>query len=488
MNKSKLILLLKTFSAEEIKRFTDFLSSPYYNKNKTIVKYLQFLKKHYPQFRDEKLSKEKVYKHLFPGKAYNEQVMRNLTSDMNMLCKEFLSTEFTRNNLFEHKLGLLLQLIQKKSDSVYKAELNIFEEELRKVSQLSENNFYYLFRLEEAKISYHLEKNEQPLVFDKVMKSGEHLILFFLLNLTKTISNLNVNKQSFNVDYHSNLPQKFFDSISIPDIIKYMKEHGIEFSETAELYFYRVLCNTHPYDENHFYKFKELTLSHLTTLNRTEIYGLFNAMETFCLIKINSGKSEFVKELFDLFNTEIDKGFYKFSDTSPLTYMKFRNTFIAAVSLGKLEWITGFMERFKRDLIDDHRDNIIAIAEAQLDFERGRFENVLEKISQIKTSMVYLKIDLRNLTLMSYYELGYIESVITSIDSYRHFLSVNKSITEVFKNSHLRFLNSLSSLINFKEKGQTDELMMLKEKLLPFRNERRIGWLIDRITEAAKKN
>ncbi|MBX7042859.1 MAG: hypothetical protein K1X85_08145 [Ignavibacteria bacterium] len=483
MNKSRLVLTLKSFTPEELKRLGEFLNSPYFNKSKTLVKFYMELKKGYPDFSEEKITKEILYRKLFGEKEYNEQVMKNLISDLNRLCRDFLTVEITRADSFENRLNFLRQMIMRKTDPVFFSELKNFETELKKTSEISERNFYYLYQLEEAKISFHLERNQQPLVFDKVLRSGEYLILFFLLHLTKTISNLNVNKQSFNAIYETNLPDVFFSNIQMEKVIDYMKENKIEYSYLAELYYYRVICNTHPFDEEYYFRFKKLLMESLEKLSRIEVYGLFNALETFCMRKINTGEIKFINELFEIFSKEIDNGFYKYSETSPVTTMKFRNTYLSALTLKKFEWVENFIEQFSKDLVQPDRDAIIRIARAQIEFERGNFEKVLEGLADVSSDLFYLKIDIRNLTLMSYYELNYTESVLSGIDSYRHFLMGNRSLTDVFRESHLRFINALGSLIQIKEKRKAEKLDELILKLNPYRTERRIRWLIEKIED-----
>jgi hypothetical protein len=88
---------------------------------------------------------------------------------------------------------------------------------------------------------------------------------------------------------------------------------------------------------------------------------------------------------------------------------------------------------------------------------------------------------------MSYYELNYTESVLSGIDSYRHFLMGNKSLTDVFRESHLRFINALGALIQFKEKRKEEKLEELKDKLTAYKSERRIRWLIEKIENGKLK-
>ena len=483
MHKSKLILLLKTFSGEENIRFHDFLSSIYFNKNKTLIKFFEILRKEYPHFDSDKILKKNVYLKLFPENEFNEQVLKNLISDLLKLCREFLEIEIYEKDKNEKQLNLLKQLTGRNADPVYFTELKNFEKQLNELSELSEKSFYYLYQLEELKISFHLERNEQPKVIEKVMKSGEFLLLYFHLHLTKIISNLNVNKHTYKVDYKTNLPGEFFDNINFEKVIKYMKEKDISYSEIVEMYYLRVICNSQQFNEKNYFKFKELVIKNLNLLDRVETYGLFNALETFNMKYYSTSNEFFMNELLDIYKTEIENGFYKFSDTSPVTLMKFRNTFNSAVRSGEFEWAENFLDDFQNDVIESDRNNLIKISHAQINFETGDFEKSLELISEINPDHLYLKIDIRNLTLMSYYELNYLDSAISAIDSFKHFISSNKSLSDHFKESNIRFANSLNSLILFKEKDQKEKLADLKIDLIPFKGERRINWLMEKIDE-----
>lgn len=48
MIKSTLLELLKTFNKEELKRFEDFLRSPYYNNNSNVIKLFNVIKSIFP--------------------------------------------------------------------------------------------------------------------------------------------------------------------------------------------------------------------------------------------------------------------------------------------------------------------------------------------------------------------------------------------------------------------------------------------------------
>jgi len=486
MNKSKLILLLKSFSNEDSKKFKDFLNSPFFNKNKTVIKFYDALKisiNESYENDENKNEKEIIYNEIFPGKKYNEQVIKNLTSELLKIVKEYFEISVYRNDKYEKKLNLLKKLAGLKADKIYLSELNSFENDLKGLEFYSDRSFHHLFMIEELKISYHLERNEQPKVIENVMNSGEFLILYFHLHLAKTISNLNVNAQTYRVNYEYNIPEEYFIRTDYSAIIKYMKDVNFRYSELFEMYFLRVISNIAPFHEENFFKLKELLLKNINSLDRAEVYGLFISLEAFCMRKINEGNLFFIKEIFGIYKIEIEKDFYKFSETSPVTFMKFRNTYLTALRLKEFDWANKFIQKFKSDLIESDKENVLNVAYAMISFENGEFEKTLEYIADISPSQLYMKIDVRNLTIMSYYELGYTESVLSAIDSFRHFLSGNAAISETMKESNFRFINSLYKLLLVNEKNKQIKLTRLKESLMPFIGERRIEWLLEKTVQ-----
>ena len=63
--KGKSLDIIKTFSEDEIKKFDLFLSSPYFNSKKSIVRLFKELRKFYPDFDSEDLTEEYLYSKVF---------------------------------------------------------------------------------------------------------------------------------------------------------------------------------------------------------------------------------------------------------------------------------------------------------------------------------------------------------------------------------------------------------------------------------------
>src|SRR5437016_321318 len=107
MEKSKLTEVFKTFSKDEIKSFNDFVKSPFFNKEKVLIKLAGYLQRLHPAYNFPGIEKERVFTFLYPGKKFNDGLMRNITSDLLALAEKFLAVKrLDKNILMENNLLL----------------------------------------------------------------------------------------------------------------------------------------------------------------------------------------------------------------------------------------------------------------------------------------------------------------------------------------------------------------------------------------------
>ena len=78
MIKNKAIEVISTFSGPELKEFSLFLESPYFNSNKSLIKLFGEIKKALLANKAENLTEEFLYGKIFKGKKYNYGIMKNL--------------------------------------------------------------------------------------------------------------------------------------------------------------------------------------------------------------------------------------------------------------------------------------------------------------------------------------------------------------------------------------------------------------------------
>jgi len=81
----KLIKILQTLDPTAFRRLGDAIASPYFTGSPLLLQLYALLKKEYPDFDPARLSKEKVFQKLYPGKPFNDGALRVLVREFSSL-------------------------------------------------------------------------------------------------------------------------------------------------------------------------------------------------------------------------------------------------------------------------------------------------------------------------------------------------------------------------------------------------------------------
>ncbi len=350
-------------------------------------------------------------------------------------------------------LSLVTQLTSRDIQGLFVKEADMLEETARESGTLSSAMHYILFRLEEEKFISSLVNDRQSEATEHIIKSGEYLTIHFLKNILRLSVNININKFSFNTHSEINLTDKFLSSLDIEKVVEYMETNGIEHALNLKLMYYAMICNLEIDNDDVYGTYKELLYSNITNLKKEEAHTLLHFMESICAQKINSGRYEYYKDLFETYELELKNNVYNPREDTQMTAMKFRNIYITALRIEKFEWAEEFINKYKTELNKDSRQSIVSLALAQLNFTKKDYEKALEHLNKVKTEQIFYKVDVKNISLTAFYELGHYESALSLIESFKKMLSSSK-LTEQYRIKNLNFINMLNAVIKAKLEGE----------------------------------
>ena len=134
MHNSRLVELLKTFSDAEIKKFGDFVRSPYFNKSDRVIKLYDQLKKYHPNYSSPLISKEKIYGRLFPGKKYHDSTLRVVIHLLGEIAEKFITQKRFESNEPEYNFIKAVDLIARKQ---YRLSEKIINDSLEQTGTIS---------------------------------------------------------------------------------------------------------------------------------------------------------------------------------------------------------------------------------------------------------------------------------------------------------------------------------------------------------------
>lgn len=457
MLKSKALDILGALSPDEVKEFRIFLTSPYYNTNKTVLKFFDILIKFYPEFNQSSLTKESIYTKMHPGSKYKDEVIRNLLSRLLLLGENYLRVKGFENDEYRKELYLIGELSKRKVGSLFEKNVKRLESSLPEKD--TEGTSYLLkFELETEKFNFNLsnKKISSPLDIEEDMeiliKRGEHLINFFVLTHLKGMDFLQKFSKLYNFSIEDTLPADFTKRLKLPELLEYMIRRKGENKEIYQIYLNLIRAFDDIEDIKYYKNLKKLLIDNADTLSMDEKHYLFGKVLDYGTLKNRRNeKSQFEEEHFSNHKMYLENEYYLHSKNRHLPLDLFRNILILSLRRKDFKWAEKFINDYIKKLKKEYQENTYHYAMAFLYFQKGENEKALEQINRVVYDSFAFKYDVRNLNLMICYELGKWESVKSIIESYKRFLLNNKNVGAERKEFYGNFIKYLAKLVKIKD-------------------------------------
>lgn len=490
MNKYKVIGILKTFSKDEVKRFRDFLNSPYFNKSYKLAKFYDSLIKFHPEFKSKFLYEEKLLKKVSPHLQYNKSTLLNLFSDLYDAASEFLMYVGIHKNHVESKDFLIDEMIERNLFKSAEGNINKLNTILNDVNNFNSDCFISKYKLSTGLINCHIiNKNKSKgssIAYhtDMLTERGMYITNLFAKELLRTYDNLLTLGKTYKINEGSNFIFKLFEVVDFEKLLRLLISESTNksYSKIFEIYLKLYLAFTNFGNENHYFNYKKLLLSNLNCLGIDEIRFHFGRLIRYCMLKSSNKKSAvfFEKELFDVYNFILENEYYKSSFSSFIPVELYRTILLLSLKMRKYKWAYEFIRKFKTKLPPDRRVNMYHYSCAEYYFSRGRYTDAMKSFKKVKFDHFMLKVDLKNLMLMTYYELSLFENAFMCIDAYKHFLSNDKTLSSIEKRKSNNFINAINILIKNRTSGNPgiNKIGNVLQNELPFKD-----WIDEKISE-----
>jgi hypothetical protein len=486
MVKSVLISVLKTFTVKEMREFSELVRSPFFNKNQSAIKLINYLKKCYPAFESQKLEKEKIYKILFGKAEYSEGFMKTITHILTKLSEEYLKQKSLKKMPAYEALLTAKELNERKLEKLLIKNLSEALKEMYTMKKQGERKYYYYnYLLKSIEIEYvewsrFKNKNFKDLDGDMFSEMVNSLASYFFETALMAYRGVLTRRQV--------APVGFDGSIS-ENIISYLlnSENIFTGNPNMRLHLYEVMLLKEKSDK-YFYLLKDILINDGGDIDRDKKFSLITVLQQFCLEKINSGEKQFMQQRHELYKLALEKGFYKLKSHVYFDTLLFGNISLVAIRLKEYGWAETFIEKYKSELPEDSGEVVVAYSRGRLYMERGDAEKALETVSRVKSFMnVPLKTTMKNLLLMIYYELSFFSEAEYLLSSHRKFItSVKEQYSEERYRRQINFLKYYGRLLQVKESKSMEDLDDLIVTLQKYPNVLENSWLYEKALEMNK--
>ncbi|MEO8664554.1 MAG: hypothetical protein ABI462_03580 [Ignavibacteria bacterium] len=488
MLKSSLLEMLRSFSKEELLRFEDLIRSPYHNKNSNALKLFSLIKKYRPDFNSEELEKESVWNKMYPGKAYNYGVMKNLIHELSKLGMKFIVLEEFEENILERDTILLNALNNRNITKLFNIKMNELERQYSKTSFNDEyffvNDFYAAMSRNNWIKLYHYRANNINTPTDKeLIESSAMFIYSFLIYLVKYYNNILSDSHSRNYPLDSNILSVFLKDISpvIIDklliIIKEYSERDFKILTVFRNLSVLLLSENNSVDYG---LFKKSLMENINILSKWDAKDLFGCLGN-SLNYLNPSEIDIEKERFDISKTLLNNDIM-FNRDGTLTAADYNIYVWRAFEANEFTEIEKFTKKYINKIPKDNIEYSENISRAILLFGKREYDRALEIISAADYPDFVTKVRLRQLKVKCLYELNDYLSFENENKSVYHFLKNNKSLSAKIRRDTENLFDKIKRMFRLKEKFNQYEFVKLKKEI-SLSSVSRTTWLNRKINE-----
>lgn len=445
MQNSLLTDLLSTLSTKELRKFHEFVHSPYHNKNKKIRQLCELIYRYKPGFQHSKLSKELLYAKIYPeSQDFQELRINNLISDLLQLLYRFLAQEIYQDNQLLQKKYLLNNLTSHDADRHIEKNLRNYEQLQEQSQQRSYDYFLEAYYLNEEADQQQLRRamrsNE-----GHFQKQNDALDLFYHINKFRIACDMTSRNLVAQAGYQCHY---------LEDLLEWYEQGAERIQEEPALrLYYRVLQMLRQQGEERWYEeVRAILQSQYQYFSREELWQVYSFALNYCIIRINSGQSSYYQEILQLYQELLERKIIFVNGY--LTQWSFKNIITTGIRLQEFDWTEDFIHQYQSYLLPEEKENASVYNLAALYHAKGDFAKALQLLHNVEFTDSSYHLGAKTIQIKSYYELRETEALFALIEAFRKYLLRNRQISDYRKQANNNMLKLVRKIYQLRLNGQ----------------------------------
>jgi len=480
MRDIKIIQLLNTFSEEEYIDFINFANSAYFRKGRKYTDILSGLKEYLSETKDIKnIPNEKFYDKIFRGKKFNNQTLRNRLNELTKIGEKFIIEKELNN---EDNISRLLLLkgynkrkLKKQFLIEYKKINNIVESTTPKTNTISDTLY--------QKVLFSKESGNFEEMFSDFNKYIEYVMAYFLERFFDVTKEYEIEK-NYGVNPTTKILDFFISNLNTEKLIKALEEQNNNFHMILILNYYKYKSLANLNDITWFNKLQKLFFVKMNYLDDHTKNDILNDMISYYFEKINSGKTEFLVEVFKLYKLKLSLGLLDELEEIRYPSSAFRDYIVVGIRLKQYKWVEMFIKKYSDELPPEIKEEETYMAYARLYFGKREFDKSLEMTNNIQTDNPLYFLDASRFKLRIFYETVNFEESFLEMDRIKHYIKNNtKKIALPIRKYSKEFLDSYNQLLKFRLSPNKKELDFFMKKIKESVTLVTKNWFVEKIKE-----
>jgi hypothetical protein len=451
MKSTFVVQLIEQFSNKERREAARLLSSPYFNRRKTILGLFEYLDK---CIHEEKRvpEKEEAFALLFPEKKFSGQQLRLLSSNLLKLLEQFLILKEMESDPTQFDHFLLAAYRKKNLNNHFQKALKGIKKE-REQHALRHPDFHYSsYLLEREKEIFQLANSGRTGALD--LQESENHLSFLILSMK-------LRQACFTIA-HQTVYRTQYDQVLLEEVVQ-LAENYLHVPAVSLYYFaYQSISQV---DNDHYFKsFKTQLLENFDCFPLNEIQDILLLAINFCIRKINENRQEYLSEALELYKKGLQSG--SLLKRNSLSRFAYNNIVGIALRIGETEWATDFVNEYKPFLKSDFREVTYNLNAARLEYSQKNHTAALQHLQKADYRDFINHMTVKVLQMKIYFELDEIELLEAHLKSMHTVVKRNHRVAYHQKNylNVIRLTRKLLRLDSMDSKKRTNFIEAINEE------------------------
>jgi len=431
----KLITLFQTFTTAEHKQFRKYLTSPFFNENKTLIQLYDAIAQGLT--KNKLPDKENLWKKLKADQPYNDTRFRKYCSELTQQGERFLAYRQFEKSPEMEKIYLLQVLNTRHLDKHFSATE-------RAARQLQTRKKY-------QDIDYHLsnfllENELDQFQIRRIQRTGKISLESFDRSLDHFYLAQKL-KNYCNALNYKNIINKDFEIGFIGVLLGELAGRITTYPPVVQVYYQVMLTLSEEDGEAAFHQLRGLLKQFGDLFVQSELRELYIFAQNYCIKKINTGKQEYFRELFDIYDTLLEKG--TIFNRGEFLPWDLKNMVAVGIHVGEFDWLEKIIHTHSHRLPEGFRANAITYNLAMVHFYKKEYQKAIELLREVEYQDLFYALDGKWLLIKTYYELDELEAMDALLESFRIFLLRHRLIAKTKQRQYLnliRFVKKMNRL------------------------------------------
>ncbi len=455
-----------------MKSFSEFISSPYFNRSGLVISLFNCLSKYHPDFKNRNLTIEKIFLKVFPNQEYNYHKINNVISDLYKLTEKFIVQMYFEKGEYYIERNILRELRHRGLSGLFEQRVASYTKKLLERNIKDEDYYYYLYELTDEYLWYHPGKNPNS-DLNILQTEFDHFLKFALIRLLRFYTLMLHERNQTNIEYDFSL---------MNEIANYVDKH--DFKEIPSIEIFNTILKLLQSKESKYYeKLWKLKEKHFNELNGDVQRLLYVHLTDFAAYMVNfKGNTDYNNDLFKIYREMLEINFHT---PDNFRFPELMNIVKISCRVKEYEFAKEVFKRFEPGLNEEDRINVSGFCLGVICYSEGNYNEAIEYLSRANFKNFIFRVQVKILLLKSFYLLNLAEQVYQMIDTFKHYIAREQSLLQEHRDAYLDFLNCMIRLNKIKnEPGKKEyELVKLKKdaEMISYNPFLIKTWLIDEL-------